>query len=492
MDLLALLFSLCFPMLSGDDLLDHLPTDVYWKSKGIQVTSEAMIAQLQVEAVHSDAAGLVKQLGDDDFATRETATQKLLAAGPAVSKEIEAATKSEDPEVAARAKRILRNMQRGVLDGENRRLMAIRTLGELKQEAALPKLKTIAAQEKGDFARYANRAIGLIESAQQTGGDVSKIVTPDPLVPSEEELLADLSLLPSSSLGMAQLAISQRVRMPLESVLKFQPLFGRGIPTEQRESVYYAKLIELADEVGNVRIDSATASFTYLETERHAFVTCVIRGHYQWANLKSQLIKGGFREDRISGHEILRADDDVIFIPLSGQRLIAIAGELPENLPLRQMIEGKESPELLPQNEELWKMQGKISAENPGWAAMIAPKEFAMIPWLAALGKARMKITQDGASFSFLVGAEANDPAKVDSTLKALDKSLEHAQNESEQLANIIPAIKPLAEILVSLKYRKVPQGVVLESDTLDIGPLFALPLVLTSGEWCKQTQPLP
>jgi hypothetical protein len=106
MDFIALLFSLCVPLLAGQDLLDHIPSDVYWKSKGITVSGPAMLAQLDAEEETVDAARLVQQLGDADFATREAATQALIVAGSQVAKEVQQATQSTDPEVAARAKRI--------------------------------------------------------------------------------------------------------------------------------------------------------------------------------------------------------------------------------------------------------------------------------------------------------------------------------------------------------------------------------------------------
>ena len=52
-------------------------------------------------------AKLIKQMGDNDFAEREAATKALIARGPAVRALVEAATKSEDPEIKQRAAQVL-------------------------------------------------------------------------------------------------------------------------------------------------------------------------------------------------------------------------------------------------------------------------------------------------------------------------------------------------------------------------------------------------
>jgi len=52
-------------------------------------------------------ARLIKQLGDNDYAVREAATKALSAKGPAVRALVEAATKSEDPEIKQRAAQVL-------------------------------------------------------------------------------------------------------------------------------------------------------------------------------------------------------------------------------------------------------------------------------------------------------------------------------------------------------------------------------------------------
>ncbi len=56
----------------------------------------------------------VKQLGDADYETRERATELLIRAGQAAKSATEAAARSNDPEVALRARLILKRLASGI------------------------------------------------------------------------------------------------------------------------------------------------------------------------------------------------------------------------------------------------------------------------------------------------------------------------------------------------------------------------------------------
>ncbi len=56
----------------------------------------------------------IRQLGDDDFSTREEASQKLYEAGPAIEAALEQATHGDDPEIVQRANTILTKFRWGL------------------------------------------------------------------------------------------------------------------------------------------------------------------------------------------------------------------------------------------------------------------------------------------------------------------------------------------------------------------------------------------
>src|SRR2546421_8733531 len=100
-----LLFTMLLGGASGNDLLDLIPTDSYWKSKEVELTAPNIMVELN-------------SIKADD-------TSKATAV---------------------------------------RRLMAIRALGELKSADALPSLKTQLDSKEMFVADYAQRAIDAIES----------------------------------------------------------------------------------------------------------------------------------------------------------------------------------------------------------------------------------------------------------------------------------------------------------------------------------------
>jgi len=81
------------------------------KQGGIAATKEELGAYLRQHHPSplgkTPSAELIKQLGDDDFLVRETAMQKLMRATAREMSSLEAAAKSQDPEVRWRAKMVL-------------------------------------------------------------------------------------------------------------------------------------------------------------------------------------------------------------------------------------------------------------------------------------------------------------------------------------------------------------------------------------------------
>ena len=58
-------------------------------------------------AIAQEIAALVKRLGDDDWSARESASKSLREIGASAKPQLESAAKSNDPEIAARAERLL-------------------------------------------------------------------------------------------------------------------------------------------------------------------------------------------------------------------------------------------------------------------------------------------------------------------------------------------------------------------------------------------------
>src|SRR4051812_3964169 len=89
---------LCLLTGGGNDLLDYLPTESYWREKKVEVSVAQMVAQL-AEKPAADVAALVKDLGSPDAATRDDAAAKIRAAGTSAMKPLQDAAQSPDVEL---------------------------------------------------------------------------------------------------------------------------------------------------------------------------------------------------------------------------------------------------------------------------------------------------------------------------------------------------------------------------------------------------------
>lgn len=81
-----------------NELLDLVDTDAYWQARGIQQEETRLIALLR-DPVDVDVAGLIPQLGHEDFQKRKAAADKIRAAGAGAAPHLEKAVTDDDPEV---------------------------------------------------------------------------------------------------------------------------------------------------------------------------------------------------------------------------------------------------------------------------------------------------------------------------------------------------------------------------------------------------------
>jgi hypothetical protein len=150
----GLLFLMSMLMGGVGDLLDLIPTDEYWRIKDVRVTEDVIRRELAAAPAAGDISALVDALGGADAAAREAAARQIRDRGPGVVPQLREAAKSDNPEVAARARRLIGEVQAGGGKARQvRKLMAIRTAGERKMAGLLPRLKELAAADGNGRAR---------------------------------------------------------------------------------------------------------------------------------------------------------------------------------------------------------------------------------------------------------------------------------------------------------------------------------------------------
>src|SRR5688572_3734372 len=159
-------FTLIMMLISGgaNDLLDYVSTDYYWRAKGVpHVTAQQLLDELKPPAAGPDIARLIASLGAAGFDEREKAAAAILKHGPSVIPQLERATRGTDAEIASRATSLIQQLKIGGKGAAVRKLMAIRTLGEMKKAEAIPALKALLDSKEMFVADYAKAAIAQIE-----------------------------------------------------------------------------------------------------------------------------------------------------------------------------------------------------------------------------------------------------------------------------------------------------------------------------------------
>ena len=266
-----------FPMLllgsgSGvsNELLDYLQTSTYWETRQITPSVDLLVAHIDQQPKAEDISALIKQLGNNDFAKREEASDKIAGKGPTVIPQLKTALKSDDPEIVDRAKRLIKQLSGGDVDPVVHKLMIIRTLGELKDAKALPALKPLLQSKEPFVATYAGRAIASIEGKDWTAPQLDQAVYEKDLwtLPKGVKLVAQMTTTPTGPLnGTAALKNFQN------------PFGGQQDPATMLKEIQGGIMMALG-YVGNVRIDGLTFGLSGDPDNNSGYMVLILRGQY--------------------------------------------------------------------------------------------------------------------------------------------------------------------------------------------------------------------
>ncbi len=413
-------------LLSGNpsnELLDFVDTTAYWQAKGVTVSVDAMTKELGTSERGEDIDKLIKQLGDETFAKREAAQAALVGMGSKALEKVKAAVNSDDPEVAMRAKKILEQISGSGADVPVRRLMAIRTLGELKDKKALGALKQVEKSTRPFEAEYAARAMAMIEGKTANRPELTV-----------EETRKDVWLLPAKCGLVVHARTAGGTRVVLKEFLAGLPAeAGVGDKTEEAAKQLTEMMVKLTESTGNVRIEALTMgiSTVFGPGEQGLFIVLIGRGTYD-PDAMEALIKGaspGTSAVELDGTIVLKSErGEFNFILDKGERFVLVCGPMrradawPGDLPVKEMVAAlKTGKGGLGDNEAMTKLVKSVEASGEVFGAM----------QVGTLGKElRMdsietvtlttKTETDGVTWKAVV--EAKDKAGLDVGAEQLDR----------------------------------------------------------------------
>lgn len=450
------LFMVVFSGVGGNDLLDYLPTQAYWQSKGVEVTASGLIGELVIPGPQTspDITQLIRQLGAADFNAREQAEQRLTGIGKRAIPELEAAAKSPDLEVATRAAKILR-----VLTGDDRvaavrTLMAIRTLGEMKSREALPVLRKLLTSEQPFVADYAAEAIAAIEQKPYSRPR-----------PSAADLDRDVWSLPKGCSLAAQIVLAGQKRISLDKLIEQQKDLPPGFGGDKDEVTkrWTEAVLSLAEKTGNIRVEAVTVGVAGEIDSDKGYGIVVGRGRYDAAAARALLKEAGEEEETLTvdGVEVLQPDDSICLILLGDDRLVLIAGSVEVGSVLDQ-IPGKELVAALKtgkgglrDNEAMVKLIEGVDRSKGMWAAVHVTDSYRdFVPFLTPVDTITLVAGETEGGLAGGLTAEGRDPEALKGAATDFQGALKGAQEEinRELQQNPMPSLKTLSDFLAGVK----------------------------------------
>ena len=266
MSLLSIVMMLIAGGGGGNDLLDFVPTKAYWKMQGVELSVAALAEQLVAPEDANKAADSAK------------------------------------------------------------RQMALRALGELKDEAGLPAIEPYLKSPDPLLADYAKEARAAIKGEAFTRRTVSK-----------DDLRNDLTLLPS---GLGAIGgMRMEAGAPMDLTAEMKKLGTPGLPDpEEAEAMIVESIAGVSSMVGNFRLGAVTFGIASDVGDDSGSVVLIVRGLYNSKALDAMLGDriGGVRKKAggLTYHEL---DSNTAYVaPVSDELLVFTVGANAEALPLAE------------------------------------------------------------------------------------------------------------------------------------------------------------
>jgi hypothetical protein len=367
---------------SGNDLVDYLDTNSYWAQQKVEVTVPKMQAQ-------------------------------LAPTGAAV-----------DPV---------------------RRLMAIRTLGELKKKGAIATLQPLLKSKTLFEAEYAAAAIAAIEGKAYKRPGLSA-----------KERMKDVYLLPAGCGVVGQATLPPGKAVDIAKAVQAMGNMGGQAPQEMLPQLT-AMFTMAAGHVGNVRLDSITMGVADDVGKDTGIVVLIARGRYDTKAVRKMLVEvGRCNTEEIDGTEVFSPDkESVIFLP-SSDRLVVVVGPRQAHKPIAEMIAAvKAGKGGLTADSDMGKLIKTVDTASPIWAAAVMSETYRQASLLAPFDTMTLTTKTVKGTRNFTLTAVGSDAGKVALAAKEFDGHIAKMQQEftRETEAGLMPPmVKPAGDVVSSIK----------------------------------------
>ncbi len=477
---------LCLLTGGGNDLLDYLPTEAYWREKKIEVSLDTMVAELAPRPT-ADVAALIPQLGSPDAPTRDNAAAKIREAGPGAIKALTEAAVSPDAELRRRARTVLRQVGADEIVHGVRRLMAIRTLGEIGKPEAVAALKPLLESKELFVADYAQTGIDLIERRESnTARAVAPNVADDVwLLPKECHTVGQLVPRRGSPLGIAEFM----------AAIKADGAADEDARKEDSATAVARMVLSLAEQIGNARIDAVTFGIVGSPMIPGAggesgCAAVIVRGRYHSEWLRTLAKADRVPVSEVDGIESFQPDGDSAWIMPSDEMFVFLAAPDAETLPVKEMVAAiKQGKGPLAGDEKMQKLVASVGAKQVLWAAAAVTESQRSLPVVGAFDTITLVGTRADKTLSLKMTARGRDPAEVQTAVEKVNK---HAKESAEFLSGMqVASVIRMAVRLLNSTQAEAEGSTATLTATLETTPAAILSLPMLYDEAPEEEEPV-
>jgi hypothetical protein len=370
---------------AGNDLLDYVPAEAYWKFEATPLTFEKMADEVLL-ADPAAAVNLARVFEKSAGADRDRLALALIDQGESARAELDRLSRSADAELAARANACLQAIDKAPKAQGVRRLMAIRTLGALGKNQAIPLLQPLLKSKEPFVSEYAAEAIASLQAK------------PPPTRPTAPGRDLDIWRAPSDCRAVAHIAPTVTAPELADRVLGAMTM-PRGMDRADAIDGLTFSLVEIADRFGNMRFDSITLAGSADLGENAGYVLAVLRGRYDHATVNRTLSDyqtafNDFAGGRIyvpGGMAIYAPSDDLLIFAASprgaspAQAVITAARSAPASRPATTpaAVDPKSIPLTRPCRTE---PDGSQLGDSADMVSLIALVDTTQPVWVVARG----------------------------------------------------------------------------------------------------------
>jgi hypothetical protein len=483
-------------------LLDYVPSDMYWRDREVPLTVEALAPMLKIEPA-PDASGAIADLGAADPHVRDAAAEKIVGLGSATLAQVQEAEASPAAEISQRARALVGQLTILAQKDKIRRLMAVRALGESGDPAAIPILRPLTESNERFVAQYAREALAEIEVAAKTppGAQTRPALTNQPATSSAGAIAAatrppangDVWLLPSGCRAVG--AVIPRGRGPID--FKFAeahlPVRSNQEPKVVVEQI--ARLaLSVAEQIGDVRIDSLTAGVSGDIGEDSGFVVLIAAGEFDSQAAIALAQSARISSRIVDGVQVFQPDGESAFFIPSDRRLVMLAAPEGEKYPLQEMIaavrNNKGGIKTVPEMARLVK---SVDTTESVWAvAQMTDAYRALIP-LQGIDTLTLVGQKTPDRTRLIARGDAKDVDAAKSAANQVTEMAQDAATEMKVVEPIVPAIKAAEAFFASVQCTAENKRAMATADVTDSpAALFIVPLMLTFGDHSEVIPPPP